>query len=293
MSKQKVSKKPFFQKVTILGVGLIGASFALAMKKHGLCQSIVGYGRNSQNLQRAIDKKIIDSFDLDPADATRAADLIVFATPVGIFTDLAECIKGSLKTNALVTDVGSVKGKLVHDMEKAMPETVCFVGGHPIAGSDRSGIDKSSAEIFKRAQCIITPTLNTDKRGLQKVIDIWTIFGSRVEVIDPDEHDKIYALVSHLPHIIAYEIINTVADIDSAYLRFSGKGFKDTTRIASSAPELWRDICLLNRDNLLECVEIFKKNLDRVSQYLRANDSGSLEKDFQKARTLRESIGQN
>jgi prephenate dehydrogenase len=279
--------------VTILGVGLIGASFALALKKHGLCHSIVGYGRNPQNLQRAKDKKIIDSFDLDPANASREADLIVFAAPVGIFTQLAEHIKGSLKKNALVTDVGSVKGKLVHDMEKIMPKTVSFVGGHPIAGSDRSGSDKSSAEIFHGAKCIITPTLNTKPKGLQTVIDIWKLFGSRLEVIDPDEHDKIYALISHLPHLIAYEIVNAVADIDSAYLRFSGQGFKDTTRIASSAPELWRDICLLNTGNLLECIEIFKKNLDRVSQYLRAKDSESLEKDFEKARTLRESIGQN
>jgi prephenate dehydrogenase len=293
MSRQRFQKPPFFQNVTILGVGLIGASFAMAMKKNRLCKKIVGYGRNPQNLERAVDKKIIDSFSLDPAHASRGADLVLFATPVGIFTDLAAHIKGSLKKNALITDVGSVKGKLVHDLEKIMPETACFVGGHPIAGSDRSGIDKSSPGIFHRAKCILTPTARTDKKGLQTVIDIWKIFGSHVEVLDPEEHDKIYALVSHFPHLVAYEIVNTVADIESAYLRFSGKGFKDATRIASSAPELWRDICLLNRDNLLECIEIFKKNLDRVSQYLRANNSGSLEKDFQKARTLRESIGQN
>jgi len=282
-----------FNKVTILGVGLIGASFALALKKHGLCNEVVGYGRKEENLKRAKEKKVIDFFELDPAKACNESDLILFATPVGIFTDIAEKVRDSLKKNAIVTDVGSVKGKLVHDMEAIMPEGVFFIGGHPIAGSDRSGIEASAAEIFHGAKCIITPTQHTDKNALQNVMDLWETFGSIIKIIDPDEHDRIYAAVSHLPHLIAYEIVNTVADIDSSYLKFSGQGFKDTTRIASSHPELWRDICILNKDNLLAYVEIFKNNLDRVSQYLRANDYESLEKDFKKARTLREGIGQN
>ena len=282
-----------FNKVTILGVGLIGASFALALKKHGLCNEVVGYGRKEENLKRAKEKKVIDFFELDPAKACNESDLILFATPVGIFTDIAEKVRDSLKKNAIVTDVGSVKGKLVPDMEAIMPEGVFFIGGHPIAGSDRSGIEASAAEIFHGAKCIITPTQHTDKNALQNVMDLWETFGSIIKIIDPDEHDRIYAAVSHLPHLIAYEIVNTVADIDSSYLKFSGQGFKDTTRIASSHPELWRDICILNKDNLLAYVEIFKNNLDRVSQYLRANDYESLEKDFKKARTLREGIGQD
>jgi prephenate dehydrogenase len=291
--RRRDKETPFFNRITILGVGLIGASFALAVKKHGLCKEAVGYGRKEENLRRAKEKKIIDSFELDPAEACNGSDLIVFATPVGIFSDIAKKIHDSLKKNAIVTDVGSVKGKLVHDMETMMPEGVFFVGGHPIAGSDRSGIDAAAAEIFHGAKCIITPTGHTDQNTLQKVIALWEKFGSVIKIIDPDEHDRIYAAVSHLPHLIAYEIVNTVADIDSSYLNLSGQGFKDTTRIASSHPELWRDICLLNKDNLLAYVEIFKKNLDRVSQYLRAQDSESLEKDFRKARTLREGIGQN
>ena len=282
-----------FEKITILGVGLIGASFALAMKQHGLCNQVIGYGRMEENLRRAEEKKIIDTFELDPAKACDGSDLIVFATPVGIFLDIAEKVRDSLKHDAIVTDVGSVKGKLVHDMEALMPEGIFFVGGHPIAGSDRSGINAAAAEIFHNAKCIITPTGQTDKDALEKVIAIWKAFGSIIKIIDPDEHDRIYAAVSHLPHLIAYEIVNTVADINASYLEFSGQGFKDTTRIASSHPELWRDICILNKDYLLEYVEIFKNNLDRVSQYLRAHDSESLQRDFKKARTLREGIGQN
>jgi prephenate dehydrogenase len=282
-----------FNKVTILGVGLIGASFALALKKYGLCNEVAGYGRREVNLLRAKEQKIIDSFDLDPARACTNADLVLFATPVGIFADIAKNICGSLKKNAIVTDVGSVKGRLVRDMEALMPQGVFFVGGHPIAGSDRSGTDTAAAEIFEKAECIITPTENTDKEALAKISSLWEAFGSIVKLINTEEHDRIYAAVSHLPHLIAYTIVNTVADIDSSYLAFCGKGFKDTTRIAASPPEIWRDICLLNKDNLIEYIDLFKRNLESVSQYLRAYDSESLKRDFEKARTLREGIGQN
>ncbi len=285
--------RPFFNKVTIIGVGLIGASFALALKRYKLCNQITGHGRSLENLLKAKAKAIIDSFEFDPAKACNGSDLVVFATPVGSFIDIAKKIRSSLNRGAIVTDVGSVKGKLVHDMEALMPEGIYFVGGHPIAGSNHSGIDTATADIFNGAKCIITPTEKTDKNALEIVIAIWKTFDSIVKLIKPDEHDRIYASVSHLPHLIAYVIVNTVADIDSSYLNFSGQGFMDTTRIASSSPELWRDICILNKDNLLESIEIFKNNLDRVSQYLRAYDSESLERDFKKARTLREGIGQN
>jgi prephenate dehydrogenase len=282
-----------FNKATILGVGLIGGSFALALKRHGLCNEVTGFGRWKENLQRAKEKAIIDSFELDPAKACDGSDFILFATPVGSFIDIAKKIRGSLNRGAIVTDVGSVKGKLVRDMEALMPENIYFVGGHPIAGSNHSGIDAAAADIFNGAKCIITPTEKTDKNALETITAVWKTFGSIVKLINPDEHDRIYASVSHLPHLIAYLIVNTVADIDSSYLNFSGQGFMDVTRIASSSPELWRDICILNKDNLLESIEIFKNNLDRVSQYLRALDSESLERDFKKARTLREGIGQN
>ncbi|MEW6416736.1 MAG: prephenate dehydrogenase/arogenate dehydrogenase family protein [Nitrospirota bacterium] len=291
MIKSESPSNIFFNKVTILGVGLIGASFALALKKRKLCNQITGHGRNPENLQRAKEKAIIDSFELDPAKACDSSDLVLFATPVGSFIDIAKRIHGSLHRGAIVTDVGSVKGKLVSDMEALMPEGVYFVGGHPIAGSDRSGIDTAEADIFNGAKCIITPTDKTDKNALEKVIALWKALGSTVKLINPEEHDRIYASVSHLPHLIAYLIINTVADIDSSYLKFSGQGLIDTTRIASSSPELWRDICILNKENLLESIEIFKKNLNRASQYLRAYDSESLERDFKKAQTLREGIG--
>jgi prephenate dehydrogenase len=282
-----------FEKVTILGVGLIGASCALALKKQGLCGQIIGHGRNPDNLKRARETGIIDTFDLDPAAACADSDLVLFATPVGSFLDITKKIRGSLKRNTIVTDVGSVKGRLVHDMDSLMPEGVFFVGGHPIAGGDHSGIDKASAELFEGAKCILTPSEKTDKKALDTVKALWKSFGSVTLLIDPGEHDKIYAVVSHLPHLLAYMMVNTVADIDNSYFKFSGTGFLDTTRIASSHPELWRDICILNKENVIASVEIFRQNLDRAVQYLRAVDPESLEREFRKARTLREGIGQN
>lgn len=293
MIRSNLTGKIFFNRITILGVGLIGASFALALKRNGLCKEAIGYGRKEENLKKAKSRAIIDAFELDPVKACNGSDFILFATPVGSFADIAKKIRSSLSSGAIVTDVGSVKGDLVRTMEDLVPKGVSFIGGHPIAGSDRSGIDAAEAEIFRNAKCIITPTENTDRNALETVIAVWENIGSSVKLIGPNEHDKIYASVSHLPHLIAYTIMNTVAEIDKSFLHFSGQGFMDTTRIASSSPELWRDICLLNKDNILESLEIFKKNLERASHYLRAYDPESLEKDFEKARTLRDGIGHN
>jgi prephenate dehydrogenase len=283
----------FFNRVTILGVGLIGASFALAMKKYKLCNHLTGHGRSLENLQRAKEMGIIDFFELDPVKACDDSDLVLFATPVGNFIEIAKKIRPSLKKGSLVTDVGSVKGRLVYDMEALMPEGTSFLGGHPIAGSSRSGIDTAAADIFRGTKCILTPTERTYRDALDKLIHIWKTFGCTIELINPDEHDRIYAMVSHLPHLIAYAIINAIADVDGSYMKFAGQGFMSTTRIASSSPELWRDICILNKDNLLKSIDIFKNNLERLSQYLRASDFVSLEREFERARTLREGIGQN
>jgi prephenate dehydrogenase len=286
-------KKIHFDKVTIIGVGLIGASFALALKKNRLCSSITGFGRNRENLVRAKERGIIDSFESDLAATCRDADLIMLSTPVGTFIELTKAIAPALKKGAVVTDAGSVKGRLVYEIEKIMPEGVHYIGGHPIAGNDRSGLDASDAELFRDAKCIITPTENSDAGSLQAVTDLWKSLGSEVITMTPENHDKVYAAVSHLPHLIAYNIINTVAEIDISYLKFCGQGFKDTTRIASSSPELWRDICIMNRENLIEMISVFQKNLETLGRYLRASDPDSIEKEFRKARTLREGIGQD
>jgi prephenate dehydrogenase len=282
-----------FEKITVLGVGLIGGSFALGMKQKGLCLHVSGFGRTRENLEKAKAKGIIDSFETDPADACRDADLILFSTPVGSFLDLAKRSSPAFKKGAIVTDAGSVKGSLVAEMEKIMPGGVHFVGGHPIAGSDRSGIESADAGLFLNARCIVTPTPRSEEAALKKVSDLWKALGSTVVRMDPREHDRIYAAVSHLPHLLAYSLMSTIAGVDPSYLEFSGQGFRDMTRIAASSQELWRDICMLNRENLIEMISVFQQNLDSLSRYLRTSDADSLEREFGRARTLREGIGQN
>lgn len=283
-------KKIFFNKVSIIGVGLIGASFALALKEKGLCKTICGYGRREESLKRAKEKGIIDDYSFDLKNACEDSDLILLATPVGVFKDIAQNIKGYLKKDALVTDVGSVKGRLVYDLEFLMPDGVHYIGSHPIAGSDKSGIDDAKADLFKNARCIVTPTEKSDESAKEKIMLIWEAVGAKVEGMDPFTHDEIYAVVSHFPHIIAYEIVNTVGDIDSKYIAYAGKGFKDTTRIALSSPELWRDISISNKENLIKLIGIFRKNLDKIESLLLSEDAADIEEEFLRAQTLRKQL---
>jgi len=282
-----------FNKAAILGVGLLGASFSLALKKHGLCGSVCGFGRSRANLEQAKEMGIIDSFAADPAAACGDADLVLLAAPVGSFSELVKRASSSLKNGAVVTDVGSVKGKLVHDLEGSMPSGVHFVGAHPIAGSDRSGIAYADPDLFRDALCIITPSDRTEPAALNAVMDVWRNFGSKVTTMNPDQHDRVYAAVSHLPHIIAYAMVNAVSDIDSSFFSYCGQGFRDMTRIAASSPEIWTDISLLNRENIREMLATFRDNLDRMDAHLKASDAEALKKHFARASEARKRIGQD
>jgi prephenate dehydrogenase len=279
-----------FSKITILGVGLIGASFALAMREIGLCRDIVGFGRDEGRLKKAKERNIIDSYELVAGEACKGSDLIVFATPVGASLGLADRVSRSIGKGSLAIDVGSVKGRLVSEMEKIIPG---FVGCHPIAGGDRSGIDHASAGLFKGALAVITKTDKTGEEGLKKAIAIWEALGSKVEIMDPFEHDRVYALVSHMPHLVAYALVNTVSDVEKSYLKFAGQGFKDTTRIAASSEVLWRDICLMNRDNILGFMNKFRENIDKLCLSLKNDDARALQRLLKNARMLREGIEQD
>lgn len=280
-----------FERIAILGVGLIGASVARSARRQGLCSHVAGYGRNTDNLRRAQEQGIIDSFSADPASACEGADLVMLATPVGSFADLARAAAPRLRRGAIVTDTGSVKGGLVSAMEGLMPEGVHFIGGHPIAGSDRSGMDASQEDLFKNAWCIVTPTGRSDSAALRKVSALWEAMGSRVQSMDPYAHDRIFAAVSHLPHVVAYALVNAVAGIDRTSLDYAGQGFRDTTRIAASAPEIWRDICINNRENLIEMIDVLRENLGEVARLLQASDAAALEEIFSRARAVRQDIG--
>lgn len=282
-----------FPKTAILGVGLLGASFSLAAKKMHICNHVTGYGRSKDNLERAKSMGIIDAVAADPASACSDADLVVLAAPTGSFVELVKQAGPAFKKGAIVTDVGSVKGGLVRNLEERMPSGVHFIGSHPIAGSDRSGIDSAHADLFRDALCIVTPTERSDSSALKSIMDLWSGIGSRVTTMEPDQHDRIYAAVSHLPHLIAFATINTVSDIDRSYLSYCGQGFRDMTRIAASSPDIWTDISLLNRQNLLEMIARFRENLGRIETHLKTDDPDALRQEFNRASTARKSIGQD
>lgn len=286
-------QQPRFNRIAVLGVGLLGGSFALALRKRGLCRTITGYSRSAETLRKAVEMGIIDAAAADPASACREADLVLVAVPVGSFLDLIEKARPGLRKGAVVTDVGSVKGRLVFDMEAAMPEGVHFVGSHPITGSDRSGVEHADAGLFDGARCIVTPTEGTDPAALDAVSALWKALGSDVVFLDPDVHDRIYAAVSHLPHLVAYAVMSAVAEIDPASLGYAGNGFRDLTRIAASSPELWADISLMNRENLLAHLGTFEKNIAAVRALLERTDREGLLGFLRKAQALREEIGKH
>ena len=282
-----------FTKAAILGVGLLGASFSLALKKNGLCSNVCGFGRSTENLKQAKEMGIIDSFAADPAAACDDADLVLLAAPVGSFSDLVKRASSALKRGAVVTDVGSVKGRLVHDLEDSMPSGVHFVGAHPIAGSDRSGIRFADPDLFRDALCIVTPSDRTEAAALSAVTALWNSFGAKVMTMNPDQHDRVYAAVSHLPHIIAFAMVNTVSDIDRSFFSYCGQGFRDMTRIAASSPEIWTDISLLNRENIREMLATFRENLDRMDAHLKTAEADALKTHFARASESRKNIGQD
>ncbi len=282
-----MAQVPHFDRVTIIGVGLLGASLSLALRDKGLSGRITGYGRKPENLQRAKEAGIIDEYRIDAAASVEDADLVVLCTPVGMFTEAVSTIQHALKKGALVTDVGSVKGRMVAEIESLMPEGVRFIGSHPIAGGDKSGIDEARKDLFIGARCIITPTAQSDGDALDIISSIWRLIDCRVEMMDPFLHDDVFALVSHLPHLIAYALVNTVDSIDPDRIDYSGGGFRDSTRIAMSSPELWRDISRFNRENLLNVLDVFRDNLERISRCVEDQDWEWLEKEFSRAQKLR------
>jgi prephenate dehydrogenase len=282
-----------FKKVAIIGVGLMGSSFALSLKKQGFKSKITGIGRREENLIMAKELGIIDEYSTVAKEGIKDADLILLATPAGQFERIIKNIRQSIKPGAIVTDVGSVKAEVVKKLEPLMPKGVSFVGGHPIAGKECSGINAAAAELFNGARCIITPTKNTNKEALEKIVKLWGILGSKVSLMTPEEHDLIFAAVSHLPHIVAYVLVNTIVDIKEGILHQGGRGLKDMTRIALSSPELWQDICSYNRENILEVLKSFSYSLSHIIELIESSDWKGLEKEFIRAKEARQLLESN
>jgi len=279
-----------FKHIAIIGIGLIGSSLALSLKKAGFSGKISGIGRRQENLVRARELGIIDSFTTSHAEGVKNADLIVLASSVQHFKQIVTDIKDELKQGAIVTDVGSVKAEIVNQLEPLMPDGVSFVAGHPIAGKECSGINAASPDLFRNAKCIITPSANTDKTALKKIRDFWEFIGTGTIVMSPEEHDSIFAAVSHLPHIAAYALINAINDVNEDMLQLSGKGLKDMTRTALSPPSLWRDICSHNRKDIILSLKSFSSVISRIMQLIEESDWDGLEEEFKRASEARQLI---
>ncbi len=285
--------EPYFKKLTVIGVGLIGGSLAMALRKKGMVGEIVGVGRSIPNLELAAKLDVIDKFTTDPAAGVMGADLVVIATPVASMAEMMKKIAPYLKEGAIVTDVGSVKAAITKEAEGLLPSGVHFVGGHPIAGTEESGVCAAFPTLFEKHRCILTPTAKTDKEALKKITEIWEAAGSEVILMAAEKHDSILASVSHLPHVIAYSLVNTVDDVkdfEESILNYSAGGFRDFTRIASSSPEMWRDICLINKEAVLDMITRFEKSLSKLKGYIKESNGHEIFKEFDKSKKARDSI---
>jgi prephenate dehydrogenase len=281
----------FFDRVAVVGVGLIGGSFSLALKEKQLCRHVVGTGRGAANLAVAIERGVIDSSDSDPAAAAAGADLVLVAAPVAQFENIFLAIGPHLKPQCLVMDAGSTKRDVVAAARRALGGRIAqFVPAHPIAGAEKSGAAAASAGLFRGRRVVLTPLEENKDKDIQAAADLWTATGARVSRMTPEEHDGVFAAVSHLPHLLAYALVNDISTrADAAQLfGYAGGGFRDFTRIASSHPEMWRDICMANGDRLVGELDLFGKKIKEIERMLKTGDAAALEKLFADARAARE-----
>jgi prephenate dehydrogenase len=280
----------YFERVAIIGVGLIGGSFSLALKEKKLCGHAVGAGRSAANLKLALERGVIDSIAANAAAAAKDADLVLVSTPVAQFGDLFHSIGQNLKPTAIVTDAGSTKRDVVATARAVLGGRIAqFVPAHPIAGAEHSGAAAADAALFSGRRLVITPLDENRNQDVETVAGLWTAIGARVSRMSAEEHDGVFATVSHLPHLLAYALVNGVSKRpNSAQLfGYAGGGFRDFTRIASSHPEMWRDICLANSDLLLREISRFSGELEKISTFLKDHDAASLENLFAGAREAR------
>jgi prephenate dehydrogenase len=282
-----------FNRLCIIGVGLIGGSIARAARQHGLSNSIVGYGRQQdlQNLETAKLLAVIDDYTLDIEQALKDADCIVIATPVGTIEPILGLLKPFWSEQAVYTDVGSTKGNVIAAAERifgAVPDNL--VPAHPIAGAEQSGVEAAVGDLFLNKRLIITPVSNTKPEALQKIQRFWEQLGSTVSVMDVNHHDAVLAATSHLPHILAFALVDMLGhkDEQSEIFKYAAGGFRDFTRIASSDPTMWLDICLANKNEIIPLIQQLKEELDKIERTLKNNDSRQLFETFTYAGNARQ-----
>ena len=280
-------RRHLFRRVAILGTGLLGGSMALALKEKGLAERVVGTSGHETSLKTALDRKVIDEAFTDVGKAIQNADFVVLASPVKVILEQIKDISKHLRRGCLVTDVGSTKAGIVEMAEKHFPPHVLFVGSHPLAGSEKSGVAHASADLFKGAACIMTPTDRTNKTARDKVKHLWTTLGAEVRFMDPVKHDEALSFVSHLPHMVAFGLIRAVPD---EFLQYASTGLRDTTRIASSSPKMWSDICFSNYRNVLKAIDESVKSLSEIRKAVVDRDEQALLTCLNQAKAKREAL---
>ena len=298
--------EPLFERMALIGLGLLGSSLALVAKREGLAGHVAGSTRSKETRDRAYELGFLDSVHETALEAVEGADLVVLCSPVGTYGDLAEAMAPGLQRGAIVTDVGSVKQAVVRDVGPHMPAGVHLVPGHPVAGTEQSGPDAGFAELFEDRYCILTPPPGTDEVAIEKIAEFWRRAGSMIEIMDPHHHDRVLAITSHLPHLIAYTIVGTASDLETQLIReaaegsdvvrtrevirYSAGGFRDFTRIAASPPEMWRDIFLNNRETVLEMLGRFTEDLTALQRAIRWGEGDKLYDWFERTREIREGV---
>ncbi len=283
-----------FERVALIGIGLIGSSISLAIRKRGLAQYVVGHTKSSESTRLALELGLADEMFPSPEEAVENADLVILCTPVGTFEDIARKIGPRLKPGSTITDVGSVKGFVIEKVTRYIPEGVYFIPSHPLAGTELSGPTAGFAELFENRWCLMTPLNGTNPEKIKVLCNFWQALGSKVELMDPDHHDTVLAVTSHVPHLIAYTMVGTADHLhrisNSEVIQYSAAGFRDFTRIAASDPTMWRDVFLTNKEATLDILGRFTEELFSLQRLIRTGNGQELFDYFQKTRIIRQGI---
>ena len=289
-----MTKEPLFARLALIGLGLVGASIAHVARRENLAGHIAGCAPTEATRTRAREIGFVDSVTADAAEAAADADLVILCSPVGTFASIARTIAPALKPGAILSDAGSVKGSVIRDVGPAVPGGVYFVPGHPVAGTEHSGPDAGFADLFEGRWCILTPPDGTDAAAIERLSEFWRRAGSRVEIMDAAHHDIVLAITSHIPHLIAYNIVGTASDLEavteSEIIKYAAGGFRDFTRIAASDPVMWRDVFLSNQDAVLEVLGRFSEDLAALQRAIRWGDGEALQDLFERTRAIRRGI---
>ena len=283
-----------FNKVCIIGCGLIGSSIARAIRKNHLSSKIVSSNRSDSVNKKVIELKIVDDSSSDTKKMAEGSDLIIIATPLSSYEDIISKIKNSLKSGTILTDVGSVKENIINLIEKNVPANVSWISSHPIAGTEESGPEAGFSELFKNRWCILTPSKKAQEKDIKLLEAFWKKIGSKVDIMEAKQHDYILSITSHMPHLIAYNIVNTSLNIQdekkSVIVKYSAGGLRDFTRIAASNPIMWRDIFIQNKKNISKMIDKFIEDLEDLKKAIENEDGKKLEEIFTKTKKIRKEI---